>query len=143
MSLGDHLRFLRALADVEPAEIAAAQVIDSLSSLAMAEVRYRPVEEDALIQKLADFYDRPVAEFHWHNARARKYLTFYVDRALRTGEPVQLTLRGGEVLHGRLEWWDLGSIGLRDGEDRLLVVQRHAVIDWPEASVHWWVEEVS
>ncbi len=141
MSLGDHLRYLRALAEVDPAKIAEAQGITSLSSLSTAEVRYRPVEDDALVQKLADFYDRPVEEFRWHNARARKYLTFYVERALRAGESIQLTLRGGKDLHGRPEWWDLATIGLRDEAGRLLVVQRHAVIDWPEATVHWWVEE--
>lgn len=141
MSLSDHLRYLRAITDVEPNEIAEAIEIESLSALSMAEVRYRPVADDTLLEKLADFYDRPVEEFHWHNARARKYLTFYVERALREEKSIHLTLRGGQELHGRPEWWDLASIGLRDDTDRLLVVQRHAVIDWPDATEHWWEKD--
>ncbi len=141
MSLGDHLRYLRAMRDVSTTEIAEELGLESSTPVNMAEVRYRPVEDETLITQLADYYDRPLEEFHWHNARARKYLTFYVERAMQQGEPISLTLRGGTVLEGRPEWWDLVAIGLRPEEGELLVVQRHAVVDWPGATDRWWDEE--
>jgi hypothetical protein len=140
MSLGDHLRYLRALADVNTGTIAEALGLEAVSPINMAEVRYKPVEDEALVAALAEYFGRPLAEFEWHNARARKYLTFYVQRALEQKEPITLTLRGGEMLSGQPEWWDLSSIGLQTEAHGLVVVQRHAVVDWPEATVHWWVE---
>lgn len=141
MSLGDHLRYLRAVANVETHEVAAALGLDSPTPLTIAEMRYRPVEDDELLQKLAAFYNRPVDELHWHNARARKFLTFYLEKAIHEQEPIHLTLRGGAELHGQPEWWDLAAIGLRDASGRLLVVQRHAIIDWPQAEEQWWLEK--
>lgn len=87
--------------------------------------------------KLAAYYGRSLEEFQWHNARPRKYLTFYIARALKTGETVTLTLRSGRQLCGKAKWWDLGSIGLEDENGRLLVIQRHAIIDWPGAATVW------
>lgn len=139
MSLGDHLRYLRGLKDVDTAVVAEALGLEKPSPINMAEVRYRPVEDDALVAALAAYYDRPVEEFRWHNARARKYLTFYVQRALESKEPVSLVLRTGETLTGLVEWWDLAAIGLRVAGDKLVVAQRHAVVDWPDATDYWWL----
>ena len=135
MSLSDHLRYLRAnKGGVTPDEIAEAIGWEKPSHIALAEKRYRPVYDTELIEKLADYYGRPAEEFHWHNARPRKFLTFAAARALKTKEPLSLTLRSGETLTGTIEWWDLGSLGLRLGDGRLLCVQRQAVVDWPDAA---------
>lgn len=140
MSLGDHLRYLRAMADVQPAAIAEALGLETAGVINLAEVRYRPVEDEGLVAALAAYFGRPVAEFEWHNARARKYLTFYVQRGIVQQETITLTLRSGEVMSGQPEWWDLASIGLRTEGQGLVVVQRHAVVDWPDATIHWWEE---
>lgn len=63
--------------------------------------------------------------------------TACIARALKTGETVTLTLRSGWQLSGKAKWWDLGSVGLEDENGRLLVIQRHAIIDWPGAATEW------
>jgi sRNA-binding regulator protein Hfq len=138
MSLGDHLRHLRALQGGTPTTaIAEAMGLEKPTAVNLAEVQYRPVRDPELVAKLAEYYQRPPDEFQWHNARPRKFLTFYLARALKTKETAALTLRSGEILSGTVEWWDLGSVCLRDGNGRLLVVERHAVVDWPGAAVEW------
>lgn len=138
MSLSDHLRYLRALrGGMSPIDIAAAIGLEKPTGINLAEKQYRPVRDEELVAKLADYYGRPLEEFQWHNARPRKYLTFYIARALKTKETVKLTLRSGRELTGQAEWWDLGSVGLRDENGRLLVIQRSAVIDWPGAATEW------
>lgn len=137
MSLGDYLRYLRAMKGGLPLdEMAAAMDWEKPGDISQAEKRYRPVYDKALIEKLAAYYGRPAEEFHWHNARPRKFLTFAAARALETKEPLALTLRSGEILTGTIEWWDLGSLGLRLADGRLLCVQRQAVVDWPN-STEW------
>ena len=135
MSLGDHLRYLRAMhGGIDTATIAEAIGLEKPGPINQAEVRYHPVYDAELIERLAAYYGRPRDEFEWHNARPRKFLTFTIAQALETGEEVSLTLRTGEVLAGTAEWWDLASVGLRTTDGHLLVVQRHAVIDWPGAT---------
>ncbi|MCI0399578.1 MAG: hypothetical protein L0332_18145 [Chloroflexi bacterium] len=139
MSLGDHLRYLRAVAGgLEPNEIAAEIGLERPSLITQVEQRYRTIGDEELIRQLADYFDRPVEELLWHQARPRKHLTFYVARAWQTKEIVSLTLRTGEMLSGQVAWWDLGSVGLRMPDGRLLVVQRHAVVDWPGATETRW-----
>lgn len=135
MSLADHLRYLRAMqGGTGTDEIAQALGLETASPINLAEKKYAPVRDPELVRKLADYYGRPHEEFVWHNARPRKFLTFAAAAALESGDPITLTLRSGETLAGTVEWWDLSSIGLRAADGRLLVVQRHAVTDWPNAT---------
>ncbi len=135
MSLSDHLRYLRAMrGGPDTLTIAAALDMEKPTSINSAETKYQPVHDPELVAKLADYYGRPLEEFQWHNARPRKFLTFYAARALETKEPASLTLRSGEVLNGQIVWWDLGSIGLEIDNGRTIVVMRHAVTDWPGAT---------
>ena len=135
MSLSDHLRYLRAMdGGTTPEEITQRLGLEQLSGIALAEQVYRPIDDETLIEQLARYYGRPLEEFHWHNERPRKYLTFSLAEVLRTQEPISLTLRSGTVLTGQVTWWDLSSIGLQEADGRLLVVQRHAVVDWPKAT---------
>lgn len=132
MSLSDHLRYLRAMKeDLGTKEIAEAIGLTSLSPLTQAEQRYQPIpNEDGLIEKLAAYYGCSTEEFHWHNVRARRYLTRYLARCQSDKKPVSLTLRTGEQLTGEVGWFDLGAIGLNLENGRFLVVQRHVVVDW-------------
>lgn len=133
MSLGDHLRYLRAMNDGQhPTPIYTALGISR--GLITEEIAYRPMRDEVLMAKLADYYNRPLEEFQWHNARPRKFLTFYLAAALGQKTSVELQLRSGQKLHGTVEWWDLSSVGVRQENGRLLVIQRHAVVDWPNAT---------
>lgn len=132
MSLGDHLRYLRAMkGGIDTASVAEAIGIERPWPINEIEVRYRELGDDDLLAKLADYYGRPVEELVWHRQRSRKKLTLYIHEAIQEGRPVTLRLRSGEELRGEPQWWDLGAIGLlREGERALTVVQRHAVVDW-------------
>jgi sRNA-binding regulator protein Hfq len=132
MSLGDHLRYLRAMrGGVDTITVAKAIGIDRPWPITEIEVRYRQLGDDELVAKLAEYYDRPVEELFWHREHSRKKLSQFLQKALYDKKPVSLNLRSGETLNGMIQWWDLGSVGIkRDGEDRITVIQRHAVIDW-------------
>jgi hypothetical protein len=132
MSLGDHLRYLRARrGGIDTRSIAEELGLDRPWLINEIEVRYREVGDDELVAKLARYYDRPVDELLWHRARSRKKLTQDVALAMQEERPVRLVLRSGTALEGEPIWWDLGTIGLMvAGEDEVTVVQRHAVIDW-------------
>ncbi len=135
MSLSDHLRYLRAMrGGMDTRAIAEAIGLETSGPINRAETQYRPVRDPELVAKLANYYGRPLEEFQWHDARPRKFLTFYAARALETKEPASLTLRSGETLRGRIVWWDLGSIGLEMADGRTIVVMRHAVVDWLDAT---------
>ncbi len=132
MSLGDHLRYLRAMrGGIDTASIAEAIGEERPWPINEIEVRYREVGDDELVARLADYYQRPLEELLWHRARSRKALTVFIQQATLDARPVILRLRSGEELNGVPLWWDLGALALlRDGEDEPTVVQRHAVIDW-------------
>jgi hypothetical protein len=132
MSLGDHLRFLRAMkGGVGTATIARAIGLERPWPINEIEVRYRETGADELVGRLAEYLSRPVEELFWHRERSRTMLTRHIQHALQHAQPIVLHLRSGETLSGLPAWWDLGSIGLVvEGEAQLTVVQRHAVIDW-------------
>ncbi|HID54712.1 MAG TPA: hypothetical protein EYP41_22085 [Anaerolineae bacterium] len=131
MSLADHLRYLRALkGGPHIAEVAEAIGWEKVADITLAEKRYRPLEDEALMAKLADYYGRPLEGFVWHNGRSRKQLTTYIHQAIENETPVHLALRHGETLTGRPLWWDLAAVGLEIADGRAVIVLRHAVVDW-------------
>jgi hypothetical protein len=135
MSLGDELRYLRAfhgggnLMEIE-AEIGLVP-----GTLRTMEQRYRRVgEDDEVLTKIAAYYSVPLERLQWHRERYRKALSTYLHQAVESGTSARFELRTGEMLTGRVRWWDLGAFGLEpeDGGP-LTVVQRHAVLDWEGA----------
>ena len=131
MSLGDELRYLRARAGgVTPFEIAEATGVDS-GLYRQLEQRYRELGDDEIVEKLADYFGCDAEALKNARSRSRKALSRHLEQALHSGEPIQLHLRTGETLTGRVTRWDLGTLGF-DPEDGgpIVVVQRHAVIDW-------------
>ena len=136
MSLGDHLRYLRAMrGGIDTGTIANSIGLEKPWPINEIEVRYRQVGDDELVAKLAEFYQRPLDEFLWHRERSRKKLTLEVHEVINNGESISLTLRSGEKLIGKPQWWDLGVIGLiQEGDREITVVQRHAVVDWESGS---------
>ncbi|MGQ9459171.1 MAG: helix-turn-helix domain-containing protein [Anaerolineae bacterium] len=138
MSLGDYVRYLRALkGGPTPLEMAEEGDIPA-GEYRQIEQRYREVATDETVQRLARYFGVPVEELEWRRAWPRKALTSALDRALRQGLRIRLTLRTGEHLSGRVRWFDLGAALLEpdDGSGEL-VVQRHVVETWeleaPEA----------
>jgi hypothetical protein len=116
---------------IDTASIAAAIGEERPWPINEIEVRYRQVGDDELITRLAEFYDIPAEELFWHRERSRKDFTFFFVQALNEDRSVALHLRSGTTLVGKPQWWDLGAVGLlRDGDEQLTVVQRHAVVDW-------------
>lgn len=135
MSLGDHLRFLRAMRG-GPAISAFAETLSEAEQREAHKIerRYRDTSNEDIVRKLASCYGAPVEELMWHRARSRRDLSDYLLAVNSQNRVAELRLRCGETLTGRVMWWDLAAIGLQpeDGQ-ALIVVQRHAVIDWPQA----------
>jgi hypothetical protein len=87
--------------------------------------------DDETLDKLADYFGADVEALKRARSRSRKALSQYMDQALLEKSLLRLNLRSGETLSGRLAWWDLGALGLQpDDGGSLIVVQRHAVLDW-------------
>jgi hypothetical protein len=97
----------------------------------MLEQRYRELGDDETLKSLADYFGADVEALKRARSRSRKALSQYMDQAQTNKSPVRLKLRCGETLSGSLAWWDLGALGLTpDDGGSLIVVQRHAVLDW-------------
>jgi transcriptional regulator with XRE-family HTH domain len=131
MSLGDELRFLRAMkGGRDLTEIAEACGVDN-HLYSQIEKRYRQMGDDETLEKLAGYFGVSVDSLKWHRARYRKALSRALQNAQNKQDVLSLRMRNGVTLRGRVDWWDLGTLGLapEDGGE-LIVVQRHAVIDW-------------
>ncbi|MGQ9584845.1 MAG: helix-turn-helix domain-containing protein [Anaerolineae bacterium] len=131
MSLGDYIRYLRALkGGPTPWEMSEEGGIPS-SEYRQIEQRYREVATDETIEKLATYFGVPAAELLRRRGWSRKQLSADLDRAQRGGRRIHLMLRTGECLSGWVEWFDLGAALLRpEGGDEEIVVQRHIVDEW-------------
>jgi hypothetical protein len=132
MSLGDYLRYLRALHGGESTlEIAKALGLPSPWPINEIEQRYREVGADELVQKLADYYGVPVEDLVARRKRSRKALSQFLDDAQKAGRKVTLVLRNGERLSGAVQWTDMGALALETGEiPGPVVIERHIVDDW-------------
>jgi transcriptional regulator with XRE-family HTH domain len=132
MSLGDYMRYLRAMRGGP--DFLSIEAVTGVSGRSLREIeqRYRRVgESDEELQKLADYYGVPVQELTWRREKWRKLLSEALYTAQSEDQPLRLILRNGPTFEGRVLWWDLGAteLELADGTGRL-VVQRHAVDDW-------------
>jgi len=131
MSLGDYVRYLRAMnggPDYRAVEAATGVAGRTLREI---EQRYRRVGEDDDLHKLADYFGVPVQELTWRREKWRKLLSEALHTAQKEGRSIRLVVRDGPVFEGRVLWWDLGAaeLELSGGEDNV-VVQRHVVDDW-------------
>jgi len=131
MSLGDYVRYLRAMnggPDYRAIEAATGVAGRTLREI---EQRYRRVGEDDDLHKLADYFGVPVQELTWRREKWRKLLSEALHTAQKEGRSIRLMVRDGPVFEGRVLWWDLGAaeLELSGGEDNV-VVQRHVVDDW-------------
>jgi hypothetical protein len=132
MSLGDYVRYLRAMKggpDYQTIQAASGVAVRTMREM---EQRYRRVgENDDDLQKLADYFGVPAAVLTWRREKWRKQLSEALYTAQNEGRPIRLILREGPTFEGRVLWWDLGATELElSGTDGRVVVQRHAVDDW-------------
>lgn len=131
MSLGDELRYLRALRGGGNLQEIEREIGLQASTLGRMEQRYRRVgEDDEILARIAAYYDVPLEKLQWHRERYRKALSAYLQQTMETGANASFALRSGEAVEGRVQWWDLGAFGLESTGKPLTVVQRHAVVDW-------------
>ena len=132
MSLGDYVRYLRAMRggpDFRAIHEATGVPVRTLREI---EQRYRRVgEDDEDLRKLADYFGVPVEEFAWRREKWRKLLSEALHSAQTEKRPIRLILRNGPTFEGHVLWWDLGAAEIEspDSGERL-VVQRHAIDDW-------------
>jgi len=132
MSLGDYMRYLRAMKGGPDFFVVEEATTVPGRTLREIEQRYRRVgESDEVLHKLADYYAVPVKELTWRREKWRKLLSEALYTAQTENRPIRLILRDGPTFEGRVLWWDLGAteLELRQSGERL-VVQRHAVDDW-------------
>jgi hypothetical protein len=132
VSLGDYVRYLRAMKGGPDYHAIEAATGIAGRTLREIEQRYRRVgEEDGDLQKLADYFGVAVEELTWRREKWRKLLSEALHTAQEEGRPIRLVLRDGPVFEGRVLWWDLGAAELElSGGEGKVVVQRHIVDDW-------------
>ncbi|HET7081844.1 MAG TPA: hypothetical protein VFM49_30815 [Chloroflexia bacterium] len=134
MSLSDYLKFMRATkGGVTPWEIADATGLSS-KDVHLLEVKHRRMgEDDAMLAKLAQYFEVPVDDLVKRRDNFRKRLTGFVADRQRTQEPVVLVLESGEELHGTIAWFgrEAVAVDLTGGDPETpLVVQRAVVAEW-------------
>lgn len=132
MSLGDYVRYLRAMKGGP--DLWTIQEASDVPSRTLREIeqRYRRVgENDEDLQKLANYFGVPVEELTWRRERWRKLLSEALYTAQTATRSIRLVLRDGPTFEGHVLWWDLGATELELSEGRgRVVVERHAVDDW-------------
>jgi len=131
MSLGDELRFLRAMSGGRDlSEIAEECGVDR-GIYSQIEKRYRQMGDDETLEKLAGYFGADVERLKWHRVRYRKALSRAAENAQAQKSTITLHMRNGVSWRGQVVWWDLGALGLESEDDgEMLVIQRHAVMDW-------------
>ncbi len=130
MSLGDYLRLLRAKrGGVTPWEIETATNL-SKGLYRQMEQRYRAMGDEEAIRVLADYYGVPYEELRWRHDWSRKALSHTLYAAALKQQPLTFYLWNGQVVTGRVLWWDLAATALDTGAAEPLIVQRHAVERW-------------
>jgi len=134
MSLSDYVKFLRATkGGVTPWEIADATGLSS-KDVHLLEVKHRRMGEDeAMLTKLADYFEVPVETLTGRRDSFRKRLTGFVADRQRTQEPVTLVLESGENLQGTVGWFGREAVALVPGggdPENPLVIQRAIIAEW-------------
>ena len=87
------------------------------------------VGDDASIGMLAEYFGVSFDDLRWRLDWPRKALSRALVYAVDEDAPITLQLPNGEVVTGKVKWWDLGAceISTATGD---IVVQRHAVERW-------------
>jgi hypothetical protein len=148
MSLSDFIKYQRALkGGLTPWEIAEGSGVPA-RDVHLLEVKHRRMgDDDAMLDKLAQYFGVPLDALTSRREAYRKRLTFFLEQAVRDNRAVTLRLESGEELTGTIRWYSREAIGLvpdgSESEDDVLVVQRTWVADWRAAGDTAWEVETT
>ncbi len=145
MSLSDYIRYLRAVkGGLTPWEIAEGSGVPA-RDIHFIEVKHRRVgEDDATLQKLADFFGVPVDDLKTKREAYRKLFTQFLKESQQSTDPVALKLESGEELEGAVEWYSREALALTSGDgERPYIVQRGWVTNWRRADSPRWAVEAA
>ena len=144
MSLSDYIKYQRALkGGLTPWEIAEGSGVSS-RDVHLLEVKHRRMgENDAMLEKLADYFGVPLAELTSRREAYRKRLVTFLEECIGGQRPVALKLEGGEEVEGVPVWYSREAIALRSEGDTeesgdLCIVQRAWVADWKPGGAPQW-----
>ena len=152
--MSDRVKYLRAVnGGLTPWEIAEKSGVPA-REIHLLEVKHRRVgENEEILEKLADFFNVPVADLINRREAYRKRLTFFLEECRDRDIPIVLKFENGEQLEGKVAWFGREAVALTvgggeitggapgDSDDaNLRIVQRGWVADWRRAdSLDWEV----
>ena len=144
MSLSDYIKYQRAVkGGLTPWEIAEGSGVSS-RDVHLLEVKHRRMgEDDAMLQKLADYFGVPLSELTRRREAYRKRLISFLEEYIHDDRAISLKLENGEEVAGVATWYSREAIALRsqdapaDSTD-LCVVQRAWIADWKLAEASDW-----
>jgi transcriptional regulator with XRE-family HTH domain len=140
MSLSDRIKYLRAVSGgLTPWEIADKSGVPA-REIHLIEVKHRRVgENDEVLEKLAGFFNVPLADLMRRREAYRKRLTLFIEESEEQSAPVVLKLEGGEEIEGTVAWFGREALGITvPGAEEPIVVQRGWVADWRRADNPAW-----
>lgn len=130
MSAGDYLRYLRAVkGGPTPQEIETESGV-SAGSYRQIEQRYRAFGSEEDLSKLAAYFGVSVEEITSRVEWTRKALSAALVEAVEQDTPIQLQLRTGQTITGKVQWSDLGAALIQQADGDEIIVQRHMVDRW-------------
>src|SRR4051794_249280 len=143
MSLSDHIKYLRAVkGGLTPWEIAEGSGV-AAREIHLLEVKHRLVgENDAVLQRIADFFEVPLEEFSSRRGAFRKRLTAFLEESQEDSAPITLKLESGEEITGKIDWYGREAIAVVPGDTGEVthpyIIQRAYVADWRRAGNPRW-----
>lgn len=139
MSLSDYIKYMRATrGGATPWEIAEATGVP-VSQVHLIEVKHRRVgEDDAVLEKLATYFEVPVEELTSRRDQYRKLLAEFLGESRQNSAKIALRLENGEELTGTVAWYSREAVALSPSSDTTngadiqdpVVVQRGWIASW-------------
>ncbi len=144
MSLSDYIKYQRAVkGGLTPWEIAEGSGVSS-RDVHLLEVKHRRMgEDDAMLQKLADYFGVPLTELTRRREAYRKRLISFLDEYIEDNRAIVIKLESGEEVDGIVTWYSREALALRpagapaDTTD-LCIIQRAWISDWKLADASDW-----
>jgi hypothetical protein len=147
MSLSDYIKYLRAVnGGLTPWEIAEGSGVPA-REIHLLEVKHRRMgENEAMLQKLADYFKVQPQELTRRRDAYRKRLTAFLDVNSEEDESVVLLLEGGEEVSGKIVWYGREAVAIQPQQtatrktilNEPYIVQRGWVADWRRADNAQW-----
>ena len=144
MSLSDYIKYLRAVkGGLTPWEIAAGSGV-AAREIHLIEVKHRRMGDDeAVLEKLAEFFGVPLEDLTSRRDSYRKRLTTFLEESQKDDSAVTLKMENGDEITGKVTWFGREAVALTphgsSGErEAPYIVQRGWVADWRRADGSNW-----